>query len=146
MKEDPIAFLRARWDERLQQLEEDEQIALAAVGTGVDSRLHWVVDRAFYPPTPYIRALGIYASPFRQNGHTDPAQLEHIARWDPANVLELIRRERAGIETKRKILSQYEFWLPREGDSDDHDHVQTAADSAAALFPVINLLVAGERA
>lgn len=144
MNENPITFLRDRWTERLRKLEEDELIALTAVGTGPDSQLRWVIDRQFHVGTPYIRVLGIYSSPRREHGHTDPDQLEHIARWDPANVLELIRRERADINARQRLLAAIERRLnpsePKLG------WTSADAETDGLASDVIDMLVAGERA
>lgn len=87
--DDLITFVRQQLDERERQLDEDEQIALAADAEPPGN---------FYP-----------------DGHYGGIA-EFLKRWDPedpARVLEEVRLGRAEVEAKRRILDECERKIER---------------------------------
>lgn len=94
---DPVEFLRAR-------LDEDEAVARAALPSDVRRRWFAGDEDADVPGIPGHREVYVYEAqdwPLMEalNGSLMErrAQVEHIARWDPARVL-------AEVEAKRRVL------------------------------------------
>lgn len=87
-----LAFLRATWDARCAQLDEDEQVARECGDYG-----RWrVTSDGYLADDAGVQAIGPW--------DTSVGDVEHIARWDPKRVLDEVTLERADIDAKRAIL------------------------------------------
>lgn len=98
---DLVAFLRAR-------LDEDEQVANAAIGTAFLTTGIWRCPGPYSPHLPLNSheegTHGEIQSDLREGIATDILyeQAIHIARWDPARAL-------AEVKTKRLILNRHKL-------------------------------------
>ena len=114
-----IYFLRATWDARCAQLDENERVARAATAGP------WNADEAFVQTAYEFDLPGhIHHGECRPIAHlaatTGKREVEernaaHIARWDPAWVLAEVECERDDIAAKRRILELAEDLQEREG-------------------------------
>jgi hypothetical protein len=102
--DDLIPFLRATWDARLAQLDEDERVALRSLGGGRP----WRYDGDHQVLYGHVTIA--------DDGKGYPRNGPHIARWDPARVLAEVELERADIEAKRRILELHQPGGRLEGD------------------------------
>jgi hypothetical protein len=102
VSDDLIAFLRARYDDRVRELDEDERVALAAADWGPTWRGS---DGAVYPSDesrhPGALITGVW-------GGLEDQHAEHIVRWDPERVLRHVADGRAEVEAKRRILDAHD--------------------------------------
>jgi hypothetical protein len=104
MRGDPgdiVAFLRERYDDRGRKLDEDERIAAEAA----QGFPNWDTTS-----DGDVRQVGTGGSGYLATG-PDGGSLfevgEHIARWDPARVLDQVADERCDVDAKRRILNEH---------------------------------------
>lgn len=107
-----IAFIRSAQDARLLQLDEDERVARA---TRFQTWRAERSERSVYadessvvrPEDEDARDYEYIVPPDSEGSEgIEPAVAVHIARWDPARVLEEVDRERKRIEAERRILDE----------------------------------------
>ena len=131
--DDLIAFVRAAWDARCAQLDEDERVALEASRCDADGftptgeHWHWVESEhdqvltldpmldeyindgsraALRSVEEYPTSMSFTLPHFVVSyaEETRTVDAMHIARWDPARVLAEVELERADVAAKRRIL------------------------------------------
>lgn len=115
--DDLIAWLRATWDARARELDEDERVARAATQAPWwhNPGKVWLGAEAFeaYDRSKGEEFVGYGESPFSgciaATGPASHAQAmadaQHIARWDPKRVLREVATERTDLDAKRQMLA-----------------------------------------
>lgn len=101
------AWLRAQYDARERELDDDERVAKACHAPEWVEGCSWLAD--LRDPLPSQRRA--YGLPKEWQLLTE-ADTKHIARQDPASVIERVRLERADIAAKRAILDEAARYSP----------------------------------
>jgi hypothetical protein len=116
-----LAFVRAQLDAHERQLDEDERVALEAVGRG---RPDWTLS-TIGPDG----AVSVMDDEVAILARADLLDAQHIVRWNPARVLELVADQRADIEAKRRILD----WAARAIQVTESDSYQLGVEDVVGL-------------
>jgi hypothetical protein len=133
---DLTVWLRAQWDARERQLDDDERVARAAADWGETWRGD---DGGIYPSDDSRHPGPLVVGPY---GYLNDQHAEHIARFDPARILEEVAAGRADIASKRRIVEQYEAARDQARNPVSARNYEAARVEQGALGDVIRLLAA----
>lgn len=121
--DDLLTWLRAIWNARERELDEDERVARAATvspwewGPAPPGKLSWGLSGPNVPFGGWILRVNDAGCPSTHDA-------EHIARWDPARVLRKVVTERARIKADRLML---DFLDPTEAPEGEGKYVAERA-------------------
>jgi hypothetical protein len=103
--DDLVAFVRQQLDARDRQLDEDERVARHAAELAKTQDWWASAEGKVHDANSdgYRNLLG------GENAWSLDDIGDHIARWDPARVLDEVKIGRAEVEAKRRILNEVEY-------------------------------------
>jgi hypothetical protein len=124
------------------ELDEDERALQQALVSEAPDEVWWKDEDDRGPSCLSISIAG----PKRFRRVWSPGGDDELLEWGwvvASNAQQLfsldqVRERLADVNAKRCVLDAYEMWA--DSDDDDHEHAQTAADSANALLVAVRLL------